>query len=147
VPLPRPSRPDRPGRSESADPRPPVRPARLHGLRFAMLALTALIAVRLPLPWVAVAVLLVIAADIEGVRTAIALSRERMRGTMLACAICGIALVSLLGISVIATLALYPITYQRQQCIQGANTDIAKAACDSQFSHRINRLQGGILGG
>jgi hypothetical protein len=137
----------RPPRSESSEPRPPVRPARLHGARFALLALTALLAVRLPLPWVAVAVLLVIAADVEGVRTAIALSRERTRVTMMAAAIGGTVLISLVGVSVIATLALYPITYQRQQCIQGANTDIAKAACDSQFDHRIDRLQGGILGG
>lgn len=140
MPVPRPTRPD------AAEPRPPVRPARLHGTRFLTLGLIALIGVRLPLPWVAVVVLIVVAADIEGVRTAMALSRERMRGTMLAVAICGIALVSLLGVSVVATLALYPITYQRQQCLQGANTDLAKAACATQFNHRIDRLQGGILG-
>ena len=55
--------------------------------------------------------------------------------------ICGVALITLLGLGAAGTLALYPITYQRQECLEGANTGVAKAACQHQFDRRISRLQ------
>jgi len=126
--------------------RPPVAASRRHGGRFALLALAALFTVRLPLPWLAVSVLFAIASDIEGVRTARALARERTRRQMMGWCIAGIALVTLVGLGALGTVALYPITYQRQQCLQGANTQVAAAACQSQFDHRVSNLQGGLGG-
>jgi hypothetical protein len=122
-----------------------VRASRTHGGRFAMLALATLLAVRLPLPWLAVAVVLTVAADVEGFRTARALSRERRGRGRLAWCVCGIAAISLVGLSAAGTLALYPITYPRQECLQGANTDVAKAACQSEFDRRLNNLGGGLV--
>jgi hypothetical protein len=125
--------------------RPPLPASRRHGGRFALLALAALFTVRLPLPWMGLTLLLVAVADIEGVRTARALRRERTRRGMLSWCVCGIALVTLIGLSVVGTFAIYPITYQRQECLQGANTQVAEAQCQSTFDRRIAKLQSGFM--
>jgi hypothetical protein len=125
--------------------RPPVAASRRHGGRFALLALAALFTVRLPLPWMGLTLLLVVAADFEGVRTARALLRERTRRTMVTWCVCGIALVTLVGLGVVGTFAIYPITYQRQECLQGANTQVAQAQCQSTFDRRIANLQSTFL--
>ncbi len=137
---PRAGRESREGSGSSPD-RVPVGAARRHGGRFALLALAALFAVRLPLPWMGAAVVLVVAADVEGVRAARAIARERLRRGLLYWCICGVALITLLGLGAAGTLALYPITYQRQECLEGANTGVARAACQHQFDRRISRLQ------
>jgi hypothetical protein len=92
-------------------------------------------------------VLLVIAADVEGVRSARAIVREGLRRTLLVWCVCGVVVLGLMGLGVVGTLALYPITYDRQQCLAGANTQVAKAQCTSEFDRRINRLQSSLLGG
>jgi hypothetical protein len=126
---------------------PPVSASRRHGGRFALLALAALVSARIPLPWMAVALALVVAAEVEGVRTARAIAREgRRRGLLLWC-VCGISVLSLIGLGVAGTLVLYPITYDRQECMSGANTAVAKAACQSEFDRRINRLRSALLRG
>jgi hypothetical protein len=127
--------------------RPPVSDSRRHGGRFALLALGALFAVRLPLPWLGATVLFVVAADIEGIRAARAIAREGLRRTMLVWSIVGVALVTMVGLGAVATLAFYPITYDRQQCLAGANTNVAQAQCQSDFDRRISRLQASLLGG
>ena len=126
--------------------RPPVLASRQHGGWFAVLAVATLLAVRLPLPWLAAAVVLTVAADVEGIRTARALVRERRSRGLLVWCVCGIVAISLVGLAAVGTLALYPITYQRQQCLAGANTDVAKAACESEFDRRLGRLHGGFGG-
>lgn len=118
--------------------------SRQHGGWFAVLAVATLLAVRLPLPWLASAVLLSVVAVVEGIRTALALGRERRGRGLLVWCICGIVAICLVGLAAAATLALYPITYQRQQCLQGANTEVAKAACESEFDRRLGGLQGGF---
>lgn len=128
-------------------PAPTASPSRRHGGRFALLALTALLTSRLPLPWMGVALVLVVAADIEGVIAARAVAREGRRLGQLVWCVCGIALVSVLGLGVAGTLALYPITHDRQECLSGANTEVAKAACTADFDRRIGRLQSTLLGG
>jgi hypothetical protein len=124
--------------------RPPVQASRRHGGRFALLALATLLAVRLPLPWLAAAVLLTVAADVEGVLTARAIAFERRGRGLLTWCICGIGAISLVGLASAGTLVLYPITYQRQECMAGANTEVAKAVCQDQFNRRIDHLQGGL---
>ena len=126
--------------------RPPLSASRRHGGRFALLALAALLAVRLPLPWMAVTVLIVAAGDVEGIRAARAIVREGVRRTLLVWCVVGLALLTLVGLGVVATLALYPITYDRQQCLEGANTEVAKAQCQSDFDRRIARLPDSLLG-
>jgi hypothetical protein len=133
--------------TEQRPARPPLADSRRHGGRFALLALAALFAVRLPLPYVAVTVLFVVAADVEGIRAARAVVREGLRRVLLVWTICGLALVTLMGLGVAGTLVLYPITYDRQQCLAGANTQVARADCNSDFDRRINRLQSSILHG
>jgi hypothetical protein len=125
----------------------PASASRRHGGRFALLALAALLSVRIPLPWMALALVLVVAGEVEGVLTARAMVREGRRRGLLVWCICGMALLSLIGIGVAGTLALYPITYDRQECLSGANTAVAKAACQAEFDRRINRLQSRLLGG
>lgn len=132
--------------TEQRPARPPASPSRRHGGRFALLALATLFAVRLPLPWMAATVPLVVAADIEGIRTARAIAREGLRRTLLVWCVVGLGLVTVIGLGVVGTLALYPITYDRQQCLAGANTEVAKAACQADFDRRISRLQDTLLG-
>jgi hypothetical protein len=132
--------------TEKRPARPPVSDSRRHGGRFALLALASFFSVRLPLPWMGATVLLVAAADVEGIRAARAIVREGLRRTLLVWCIVGLGLLSLIGLGVAATLALYPITYDRQQCLAGANTEVAKAACQSDFDRRISRLQASLLG-
>jgi hypothetical protein len=125
---------------------PPLSASRRHGGWFALLALAALLAVRLPLPWMAVAVVLVVAADVEGIRAARAVGREQRSSALVVWCIGGVVLLSLLGLGAVGTLVLYPITYDRQQCLAGANTEVAKAACQSDFDRRIGRLQSTFIG-
>jgi hypothetical protein len=132
--------------TEQRPARPPVSASRRHGGHFALLALAALLAVRLPLPWMALAVLIVVAADIEGIRAARAIVREGQRRTLLTWCVVGLALLTLIGLGAVGTLALYPITYDRQECLAGANTEVAKAQCQSDFDRRITRLQDSLLG-
>jgi hypothetical protein len=124
-----------------------VSASRRHGGRFALLALAALVTVRIPLPWMAAALVFVVAAEVEAVLTARAIVRERRRRGLLLWCVCGMALLSLIGLGVAGTLALYPITYDRQECMSGANTAVAKAACQSDFDRRINRLQSALVRG
>jgi hypothetical protein len=124
-----------------------VSASRRHGGRFALLALAALVSVRIPLPGMAAALGLVVAAEVEGVLTARAIVREGRRRSLLLWCVCGMALLSLMGLGVAGTLALYPITYDRQECMSGANTAVAKAACQSDFDRRINRLQSALVRG
>ena len=98
--------------------RPPVRASRHHGGRFALLALAVLLAIRLPLPWLAIAVVLTVAADWEGILTARAIARERRGRGLLVWCVCGIVAISLVGLAAAASLALYPITYPRQECLR-----------------------------
>jgi hypothetical protein len=126
---------------------PPLSATRRHGSRYAVLALAALLAMRLPLPWMAAALVLVAAAVVEGILTARAIAGEsRGRGLFVWC-ICGLVLLGLMGVGVAGNLALYPITYQRQECLAGANTEVAKAACRAEFDRRVGRLQSALLGG
>ena len=66
---------------------------------------------------------------------------------MLAWAVVGVALVTLVGLGAVGTLTLYPITYDRQECLAGANTAVAQAQCQSDFDRRISRLQSSLLRG
>lgn len=125
----------------------PAAPSRRHGGRFAVLALAALFAIRLPLPWLGATVLLVVAGDVEGVRAARAIVREGLRRTLLAWCVVGLVLLTVVGLGAVGTLALYPITYDRQTCLAGANTEVAKAQCNDEFDRRVSRLQARLLGG
>ncbi len=132
-------------------------PGEAHSRRSAVLLLVGLIASTTPLPYTAVAVIPVLWAGVESVRsigarstarssarsTAQAAARPPARG--IASSFVGLLLACVLTVVVLLPYAFYGSAKSLQDCTQGANTAIAAADCSSQFNSSLDSIFNGFL--
>jgi hypothetical protein len=112
--------------------------------------LTGLVAAGAPLPYTALAVVPLAWAGVESVLSLSALSAEgrseaRPPRRMTVSAVVSLLLVCILTVMVLLPYAVYPAAKKRQDCLQGANTAIATADCDSRFSGDLGSVLSGLL--
>jgi hypothetical protein len=115
--------------------------------------LTGLVASGIPLPYTAVAVVPLVWAGVESVLSLSALSASGRSGPnaakaparMTVSAVVSLVLVCLLTVMVLSPYVVYPAARNRQDCLQGANTEIATADCDSRFYGDLRSVLSGLL--
>jgi hypothetical protein len=132
-----------------------LQPGVAHSRRAAMLMLTGLIAAGTPLPYTAVAVIPLVWAGVESVRSiqarstahaqALAQSAARSPTRGIVSSVVGLVLVSVLTLMVLVPYAFYGTFKGRQDCDLGANTAIAAADCKARFSSGLDPIFGGFL--
>jgi hypothetical protein len=112
--------------------------------------LTGLLASGAPLPYTAVAVVPLVWAGVESVLSLSALSASGRSGPrpptrMTVSAVVSLVLVCILTVMVLLPYAVYPAAKNRQDCLQGANTAIATADCDSRFTGDLGSVLDALL--
>ena len=128
-------------------------PGVAHSRRSAVLLLLALVASTTPLPYTAVAVIPVLWAGVESVRSIGAWSsaRSTTAGTAqpttrgIVSGFVGLGLACVLTVVVLLPYAFYGSAKSLQDCNLGANTAVAAADCDSRFTSSLDAIFGGFL--
>lgn len=115
--------------------------------RFGMLLILSLLASQLPLPYTLAAPVLILASIIFGVlalRKSWAISPRNIANPML---IAGIVMALMMSATVFSKLALWPVEMERQECVQYALTNQAKAECEANYENavadRLSSFRGG----
>jgi hypothetical protein len=120
-------------------------PGVAHSRQAAVLMLVGLIAAGSPLPYTAAAVIPLVWAGVESIRSihARSMAHAPTRGIVAS----AVALLLVCGLSVIVLLpfAFYGTAKNLQDCTLGANTAIATADCNSQYNNRLGSVFGGLL--
>lgn len=115
--------------------------------------LTGLVASGAPLPYTAVAAVPLAWAGAESVLALSAISASARSGPdtakaprrMTVSAVVSLVLVCILTVMVLLPYAVYPAAKSQQDCLQGANTAIATADCDSRFDGDLRSVLSGLL--
>ena len=105
------------------------------------------------MPYSAVAVVPLAWAGVESVLALSALSAKGSSGTstaktptrMTVSAVVSLVLVCILTVMVLLPYVVYPVAKSRQDCLEGANTAIATADCDSRFYGDLRSVLNGLL--
>ena len=92
----------------------------------------------LPLPFQAASLGFVLAAIVLGIRALFAARRAGLRGLLVSALAIGLAFTSLLLVSIVALLALWPMQLERQQCLQQAQTLAATSGCQADFQRTLD---------
>jgi len=106
--------------------------------RFGAVLILALLSSQLPLPYTLVAPVLIVAAVIYGIialRRSWAISPRNLMTPML---IVGIVMAGMISLSVVSKFAMWPEEMERQECVQYALTNTAKAECDANFQKAVD---------
>ncbi|MEJ5914776.1 hypothetical protein [Pseudokineococcus sp. 1T1Z-3] len=132
------------------DDRDAAREAAGRALVFSLLLLGALLASRLPGLWSAVGLLFTVSALVVGGLALAAAWRARRRGSVSVLA-GGLVLTGFVLVSQSAALLIYPLQGDLRDCLAGAVTTQAQAACQQQFTQDVTswaeRLGGSAPGG
>jgi hypothetical protein len=132
---------------------PVLPPGVAHSRQSAILMLVGLIAATAPLPYSAAAVVPLLWAGVESIRSIQARStaqtaapegnRSPTRGIV--AGVVGLVLVCVLTVMVLLPYAFYGMTKALQDCTLGANTAIAAADCNVQFNASLSSIMNGLL--
>jgi len=114
-------------------------------LLFSLLLLGALLAARLPFPWMAVGLLFTVAALVVGSLAVAAALGARRRGTA-AVLVGGLLLALLVLLSQVAGLVFWPVQAEMRECLSGAVTEQASAQCRADFEDDLTRWVEGMAG-
>ena len=132
-------------------------PGVAHSRRSAVLLLVALVASTVPLPYTAVAVIPVLWAGVESVRSigAWSTARSQARSSAQSAAppptrgivssFVALALACVLTLVVLLPYAFYGTAKSLQDCTLGANTAVAAADCNSRFNSSLDSIFGAFL--
>lgn len=104
-------------------------PGAVHTRRVALLMLVGLAALTMPFPWVGVALLPLGWAAAESVRAVRAQRQANVPGAAQAWTVSGLVLIVVLIAAVGWPFLLFGQSMDYQQCLDGANTGAARAAC------------------
>jgi hypothetical protein len=110
-----------------------------------MLMLVALVASTSPLPYTAVAMVPLLWAAVESVRSIQARSAGRAPTRSIVSSVVALVLVGVLTLIVLLPYAFYGVAKNLQDCTAGANTAIAAADCDARFNKSLDSILGGFL--
>jgi hypothetical protein len=127
-----PTPPGHPGRRPPAPPPDPeqVRRASRQLLHFWLLVLAAVVAIPLPLPWKAGALVLVLAALVVGGRALVTAWRARLPGLLLPMIVAGLAFAGLIALVLVFMLSMWPVVQEQEDCMRGALTVTAQEECE-----------------
>ena len=136
APSPTDRRPPAPGA------RPPLDPVALRRAgrattRFGLLALVAVLATALPLPWGLAAIPFTAAALAAGVVALVATVRARVRAAPVVVLSVGLALVTALLAALLVQLLFYPVVASAQECQRAAITEQAREQCDEELQTEV----------
>lgn len=114
---------------------------------FGFLLIIALLSSQLPLPYMLVSPVFIIAALVFGVRALLRSWKISPRNLMTPMLAMGIVMALLMSVTVTTKLALWPIEMERQECFQYALTNSAKDECAANYQQalddRLDSLRGG----
>lgn len=128
--------------SAGGEPRRPLDPVALRRAgqltaRFGLLALAAVLATSLPLPWGLAGIAFTLAAVAVGIMALVAVVRARLRAATVVMISIGLGLVGLLLLSQLGMVLFYDVTRADQQCRTAAITDQAQQQCTDQRQGRL----------
>lgn len=101
----------------------------------------------LPLPWRLASLAFLAGAAVAGVRALRSVVAARVRGGLAPMLAVGLAMTAVLGVSTLGTLALWSADTARQECLSGALTRSAQAACERDYRDAVADLTRGVTGG
>ena len=111
--------------------------------RFGLLALAAVLATSLPLPWGLAGLVFTLAALVVGVMALVATVVAGLRAPPIVVLSVGLALVGVLLLLQVVQVVFWPVTVAAQQCREAAITSQAQEACEAQQRDRtIDQLLG-----
>lgn len=136
-----PARPTGPAAGGGGDQRPldpeAVQTAGRLVIRFGVVALAAVLASGLPVPWGLASGLFAVVAIVVGVLAIIATVKARLRPPPVVMLSFGLVLMGVLLLMVLAQVIFYPAVVADQSCRTSAVTDRAVTACDDQQRGRV----------
>lgn len=100
----------------------------------------------LPLPWRLAALAFLVGAAVTGVRALRSAVVARVRGGLAPLLAVGLAMTGVLAVSTLGTLVLWPADSARQECLSGALTRSAQAACEREYRDAVADLTSGVTG-
>lgn len=134
-----------PPQAAAAPERPPADPegtARATSLTrlFAVLVLASVLVGTLRLPWQVAALPFALAAIVVGVRALVVAVRARSRG-LVPLLSTGLVIALLWTFLLSVQLAVWPVQQAKQECLEGALTLGARAACETQFTQDLEDMR------
>ncbi|PWJ55370.1 hypothetical protein SAMN06264364_10340 [Quadrisphaera granulorum] len=135
-----PSVPHRPApERRPPDPEAATRTARL-GLRFSLLIIAGLVALTLPLPWRLGGAAFIVIGAVVGVFALVSAVKARLRWTAVLVLSVGLGMAALLLLVEALNLVFWPLTVERQQCLDTALTTSAVEQCHEDYQDGVQRL-------
>ena len=139
-PEPHPPELSSPGHA-AAPPRPPDTAAVARASRqithFGLWMLGAIVLSALDLPWKVAALAFLAAAVVTGIRALITVVRSRVRGSLVPMLVIGLVFAGLFSLTLLGTFATWSLQIKQQECLRGALTISAKAACQQDFQQGV----------
>ena len=140
-PTPGQGRPPVPQRPPVAPPRPPDPAAVVRGSRqivhFGLFMLAAILLSVLNLPWKVASFAFLVAAVVTGIRALVTVVRGRVRGSLVPMLVLGLVFSMLFSLTLLATFATRPLQVKQQECLRGALTISAQAACQHDLEQGL----------
>jgi hypothetical protein len=106
-------------------------------MHFGLFMLGAIVLSTLELPWKVAALVFLVAAVVTGIRALVTVVRARVRGTLVPMLVVGLVFAGLLSLTLLATFATWPLQMKQQECLRGALTISAQAACQQDFQQGV----------
>lgn len=102
-------------------------------MHFGLAMLACLVTSTLPLPWQAGALAFALLAMVMGIRALRSVWVSGARGAMVPALSIGLAFAGVLTLSMVTSLALWPLQMERQDCLRDALTIAAQERCEADF--------------
>lgn len=120
-------------------------PGVTHSRRAAILMLLGFLGAGIPLPWTAVALIPLALAGVESVRALQAMSRGGAPTRVTVWSGLGLALIVAMALVISVPYLFFGASMGYQHCLEGANTAVASAQCEADFSNGLQGVLGDLL--
>jgi hypothetical protein len=106
-------------------------------VHFGLFMLAAILLSVLELPWKVASLAFLAAAVVTGIRALVTVIRGRVRGSLAGMLVLGLVFSMLFSLTLFATFATWPLQMKQQECLRGALTISAKAACQRDLEQGL----------
>ncbi|PVU82319.1 hypothetical protein DDP54_04155 [Cellulomonas sp. WB94] len=106
-------------------------------VHFGLFMLAAILLSVLNLPWKVASLAFLTAAVVTGIRALVTIIRGRVRGSLVPMLVLGLVFAMLFSMTLLATFATWPLQVKQQECLRGALTISAKAACQHELEQGL----------
>lgn len=100
----------------------------------------------LPLPWRVATIAFLLGAGVTGIRALRAVVVAKVRGGLATMLIAGLAMTGVLAAGALGSLVLWSADSARQDCLRGALTQSAQAACEQQYQDAVQKRTDDLTG-